>query len=241
MSELTQQQENYRVVNGKAYITIKEAATRLGVKDNTLHYVLKHNKRFSGKVTNLPTKHGSIKHLDGKIFSQLVAHYARKANMKAIELLTATSEVGMEVFLYRAAGVELPSNKPKNQMTVTEVLAETLKEVIKIEKKQVEHEERLEVIEDKLNQPTACPSSDAKNTGYYSLADCKKLLRLKTGTTGLKAIIDNHPTEVRVKSAGNRNYYYLQDVIEAIDMAVNYSVKVSAVTYEHPRGFKFRY
>jgi hypothetical protein len=162
--KLVVQKDEYRVVNGKAYLTISEAAKLIGEPSSNLYKCF---AKLELNPVDLPVSNGKIKHLLGKDFAKLVKHYANRGNEGAVRLAIATLEAGMNVYIYGSAGFKLPKPTPK----VPTVLELARANIIKA-KETVKMLENIEYLSLQVDEDVI---STNKSNEYYPVSHVRKL------------------------------------------------------------------
>jgi len=166
MNEIQVHKEEYRVVNNEAYLTITEAGKLLGITPETLRAFC--NKQ-QNKLTKFTVNGKSINHLGTKLFSEATGYYASKTE-EALNLLKATAQAGMTVFLYGSAGVELPSVNPPVPAVSTDLALKKLE--IELEMAKLAQATELAKEHTKQLEIEAKVKLGKKKTGIRRLSDC---------------------------------------------------------------------
>ena len=171
-NEISINKNEYRVIDGEAYLTVAEAALRIGVSHQTLRAFV--GKEEKNKPVKLEVNGKLINHLGEKLFADAVIYYAEKGIPQAVQISIAIAKAGVKVFLFGAAGVELPKQVPTDPFEFMHYQVDQLRlqklETDRLEKVKADKAD-LERIENSL-RGTQCPK------GYmpaYKLATLLKV------------------------------------------------------------------
>jgi len=174
-------ENEYRVVDNKAYLTIAEAAKLLGVTPSALRSHTQRNVRAMIRMLEVNGK--DIMHLDAETMAQETKYYAKKGNEGAVKLAIATLEAGMNVYIYGSAGVALPKPVPRVPTALELARANIIKA-----KETVQMLEDLEALSIQADEDAIITN---KSDEYYPVSHVRKLNTIvKLELSKLKSVSD---------------------------------------------------